>query len=43
METKNEVEGGFLLNVIIRKTVAVLELLASKNQALLVGRSALLV
>jgi len=36
-------EGGLLLNVIIRESAAVLELLASKDQALLVRRDALLV
>jgi hypothetical protein len=30
-KTQNEVEGGLLLNVIIRKSAAVLELLASEN------------
>jgi len=29
--TQNEVEGGFLLNVVIRKSAAVAELLASEN------------
>jgi len=36
-------EGGLLLNIIIRESAAVLELLASKDQALLVRRDALLV
>ena len=43
VKTQNEVEGRLLLNVIIRKSVTVLELLASEIQALLVGRNALLV
>ena len=42
-KTQNEVEGGLLLNVIIRECAAVLKLLASEDQALLVGRNALLV
>ena len=37
-KVKNEVEGRFLLNVIIRESAAVFELLSSENQALLVGR-----
>lgn len=36
-------ESGLLLNVIIRESATVLELLASKDQALLVRRDALLV
>ena len=36
-------EGGLLLNVIIRESAAVLELLAGEDQALLVRRDALLV
>jgi len=30
-KTQNEVEGGLLLNIIIRKSAAILELLASEN------------
>jgi len=37
------VEGRLLLDVVIRKCPAVLELLARKDQALLIGRDALLV
>ena len=33
-------EGGLLLNVVVRKSAAVFELLARKDQALLVGRDA---
>jgi len=42
-QTKDEVEGALLLDVIIRKSAAVLELLACKDQALLVRRDSLLV
>jgi len=42
-KTENEMESGLLLNVIIRESATVLELLASKYQALLVRRDALLV
>jgi len=37
------VEGGLLLNVVIGEGAAVLELLASKDKALLVGWDSLLV
>jgi hypothetical protein len=36
-------EGRLLLNVVVRKSATVLELLASEDQALLVRRDALLV
>merc|ERR1712157_453942 len=36
-------EGGLLLDVVIRKSAAVLELLSSKDESLLIGRDALLV
>jgi len=36
-------QGGFLLNVVITQSPAILELLAGKNQALLVRRNAFLV
>ena len=36
-------EGGLLLDVVVRKSAAVLELLASEDQALLVRGDALLV
>ena len=38
-----KVEGGLLLNIIIRKCASILKLLASKEQALLVGRNSVLV
>jgi len=42
-KTKNEMEGALLLDVIIRKRATVLQLLASEDKALLVGRDAFLV
>ena len=36
-------EGGLLLNVVVGQGAAILKLLSSKDQALLVGRDALLV
>jgi hypothetical protein len=35
-ESKNEVEGRLLLDVVVRKSSTVLELLASKDQSLLI-------
>ena len=40
---RTKVEGALFLNVVIRKRTPVLQLLASKDQALLVGRDTLLV
>ena len=42
-ETKDEVKGRLLLDVVVRERTTVLELLSSKDQALLVRRNALLV
>merc|ERR1711975_35922 len=42
-ETKHQVEGRLLLNVVVRKSTAVLELLAGEDEALLVWWEALLV
>ena len=42
-KAKDEVESRFLLNVVIGESAAVFELLSGENQALLVGRDALLV
>ena len=42
-EAEHEVEGGLLLDVVIREGAAILELLAREDQALLVGGDALLV
>ena len=36
-------EGGFFLNVVIRQSAAIFELLASKNETLLVRWDALLI
>ena len=42
-KTKHQVEGGFLLNIIVGEGSAVLELLAGEDQTLLVWRNPLLV
>jgi len=42
-QAEDEVEGRLLLDVVVREGAAVLELLAGKDEALLVGRDALLV
>ncbi|KAL2281789.1 hypothetical protein FJTKL_11263 [Diaporthe vaccinii] len=42
-QTEDEMEGGFLLNVVVGEGAAVLELLAGEDQALLVGGNSLLV
>ena len=42
-ESEHEVEGRLLLNVVIGQSPAVLKLLASEDEALLIGRNALLV
>jgi len=42
-KTEHEVEGGLLLDVVVGERAAVLELLASEDEALLVGRNTLLV
>merc|ERR1711998_413739 len=42
-ETEDEMESGLLLDVVIGKSAAVLELLSSKDESLLIGRDALLV
>ena len=42
-EAKDEMESGLLLDVVVRKGATVLELLASEDEALLVGRNTLLV
>ena len=36
-------ESGLLLDVVVRKSAAILELLASEDKALLIGRDALLI
>jgi len=42
-ETEDEMERGFLLDIVIREGSAVFELLSSKNETLLVGWNTLLV
>jgi len=42
-ETEHQVESGLFLNVVVRKSAAVLQLFAGKDQTLLVGGDALLV
>ena len=42
-ESKDEVQGGLFLNVVIAERSAILKLLSSKNQSLLIGRDAFLV
>ena len=42
-KTKHEMESGLLLDVVIRKGAAVLELFAGEDEPLLVGRDSLLV
>ena len=42
-ESEHQVQGRLLLNVVVRKSAAVLELLAGEDQTLLIGGNALLV
>ena len=42
-ETENQVEGALFLDVVIRESAAILELLSGKDETLLIGRNALLV
>ena len=42
-ESEDEMEGGLLLDVVVGKSTAVFELLASEDQTLLIGGNALLV
>jgi len=42
-ESQHEVESGLLLDVVVRKGSAVLKLLASEDEALLIGGDTLLV
>jgi hypothetical protein len=39
-ETQNQMEGGFLLDVVIGEGSSILELFASKDQTLLIWRNA---
>jgi hypothetical protein len=42
-ESEHEVEGGFLLDVVVGQRASVLKLLSSEDESLLIGRDALLV
>ena len=42
-QAQHQVQGGLLLDVVVRERAAILQLLAGEDQALLVGRDALLV
>lgn len=42
-QTENQVESRLLLNVVIRKSAAVLQLLASENETLLIWGNAFLI
>ena len=42
-ETEHQVEGGLLLDVVVRESAAILELLAGEDQTLLIGGNTLLV
>ena len=42
-ETEDKVEGGLLLDIVIREGPAILELLAGEDEALLIRRDALLI
>lgn len=42
-ETKDEMKGGFLLDIVVRESTAVFKLLSSEDETLLVRRNALLV
>ena len=42
-QAKNQMQSGLLLNVVVREGPAILELLASKDQPLLVWGDALLI
>ena len=42
-ESEHQMEGGLLLNVVVGKGAAILELLAGEDQTLLIGGNALLV
>jgi hypothetical protein len=42
-ETENQVQGGLLLDVVVRESAAILELLSSEDETLLIGGNTLLV
>ena len=42
-ETKDQVEGGFLLDVVIAQSASIFQLLSGKNKTLLIRRNSFLV
>ena len=42
-KSEDQVKGGLLLNVVVRKSAAIFELLSSEDQTLLIGGNALLI
>jgi hypothetical protein len=42
-ETENQVQGGLLLDIVVRESAAILELLSSEDETLLIGGNTLLV
>jgi hypothetical protein len=42
-ESEDQVEGGLLLNVVVRESSAILELFSSEDESLLIGRDTFLV
>ena len=42
-ESEDQVESGFLLDVVVRKSSAVFKLLAGEDESLLIGRDTFLV
>ena len=42
-ETKDQVEGGLLLDVVVRESTSILKLLSSKDKTLLIRRDTFLV
>ena len=42
-ESEDEVESGLLLDVVVRESASVLELLAGKDETLLIGRDSFLI
>merc|ERR1719479_454884 len=42
-ETKHQVQGGFFLDVVVRKCAAIFQLLSGKDQTLLIWRNSLLI
>ena len=42
-QTQHQVKGGFLLNIVVRKSTSIFQLLSSENQTLLIRGNSLLV